>query len=153
MSEPENELEQRFPKLRPIRSAPPLSTVNGIGCMLIGARDHDPETATYVKTHCFCVVFIPLLSLGAYRVADAPQGWYFLGREPLSGLARAWNWTVLFLILGTVGLVWWHNHTSSPEYQARKKLAEADRLAEAGEVDEAGKLYREVARGTTTERL
>jgi tetratricopeptide (TPR) repeat protein len=152
MSEPENQLEQRFPNMRPIRSVPSLSTVNGIGCMLLGGRDHDPETGTYVKTRCFCLLFVPLLSLGAYRVADAPQGgWYFIGREPLSGFARAWNWMLLFLVLGGVGLGVWINHTSSPEYQARKKVAEADRLAEAGEVKEAAKLYREVARGSTSE--
>jgi tetratricopeptide (TPR) repeat protein len=152
MSEPENELEQRFPNMRPIRSMPTLSTVNGIGCMLIGGRDHDPETGTYIKTHAFCLLFVPLLNLGAYRVANAPQGgWYFIGREPLSGLARAWNWMVLCLVLGGIGLGLWINHTNSPEYQARKKVAEADRLAEAGEVKEAAKLYREVARGSTSE--
>ena len=149
MFEPENELAQRFPNMRPVSSAPPLTTVNGIGCMLIGSRDHDEETRTYVKTHCFCVLFVPLFSLGAYRVANAPRGWYFIGREPLSGLARAWNWMIVALILGGIGLGFWINHTQSPEYQARKKLAEADRLAGAGDVEKAAQLYREVARGST----
>ena len=27
--------------------------------------------------------FIPVYVLGAFRVAIAPQGWYFIGREPL----------------------------------------------------------------------
>jgi hypothetical protein len=151
MSEPENELERRFPNMRPISSAPSLSTVNGIGCMLIGGRDHDHETGTYVKTHCFCVLFVPLLSLGAYRVADAPRGWYFIGREPLSGFARAWNWMVVALVLGGIGLGVWIHHTGTPEYQARKKMAEAERLVEAGDVEKAAQLYREVARGSTSE--
>ncbi len=87
-----DDLSSRFPNLRPIRSAPSLSTVNGIGCTVYGSRDHDPETGTYVKTHWFTFFFIPVFALGAYRVANAPSGgWYFIGREPLSGAAKAWN--------------------------------------------------------------
>src|SRR5262249_46444483 len=76
-------LEEKFPNLRLIQSPPSLHTINGIGTTIYGARDHDPETGTYVKTHWFCVLFIPVLALGAYRVADAERGWYFIGKEPL----------------------------------------------------------------------
>ncbi len=144
-----DDLSSRFPQMQPIRSAPSLSTVNGIGCVVYGRRDVDPETGTYVKTHCFTVLFVPVFTLGAYRVADAPQGWYFLGREPLSGVAKLWNVSVLGLLLGLVGLLWWTSHTNSPTYKARQKVEEADRLAEAGDLEKAATLYREVADGTT----
>src|SRR5688500_16128436 len=83
---PSINLSERFPQLRPIESAPSLFTLNGVGFGIYGSRDHDPETNSYIKTHCLCVLFIPLLAFRAYRVMQAPQGqgWYFLGREPLS---------------------------------------------------------------------
>src|SRR5207244_144824 len=89
----------RFPDMQPITKPPTLTTVNGIGPTLVGRRDYDSATYSYVKTHCFAVLFIPLLALGAYRVCDAPRGgWYFLGKVPLSGFARTWNKLVALLI-------------------------------------------------------
>jgi hypothetical protein len=111
----ESDLSSRFPNLRPIHKVPSLGTVNGIGTAVYGSRDHDPETGTYVKTHGFVVLFVPIVSLGAYRVADAPQGgWYFIGREPLSGLAKLWNLCVLLLVLGGAGLIGWKTYTKLP---------------------------------------
>src|SRR5262245_35537721 len=144
-------LEERFPEMKPINSPPSLWTVNGIGTMAYGARDYDPMTHTYVKTQCLCLVFIPVLALGAYRVADAPEGgWYFLGKVPLSRLARFWNFLLLGLIAGGIGLFFWVRHTSSPEYLARQKLAEGARLAEAKQLGKAAHLYAGVANGPTT---
>ena len=97
-NKPPINLAERFPRMRPIKTAPGLMTINGIGCTMYGRRDLDPESGAYVKTHCFTVLFIPLLALGAYRVVDSPErGWYFLGKEPLSGFARSWNYAVAFL--------------------------------------------------------
>src|SRR5262245_29593490 len=80
-------LNERFPEMEPISGPPTLSTINGIGSMVYGQRDFDAETGTYVKTQCFCLLFIPIMALKAFRVADAPGGgWYFLGRVPLSSL-------------------------------------------------------------------
>jgi hypothetical protein len=125
--------EDRFPNLQPIGSAPSLSTVNGIGPCLWGRRDEDAETETYVSTLCFCAAFIPLLCLRAYRVAEAGPGVYcFLGREPLSPLAKAWNvFVAIVLIAGISGggySVWYF----SPDAIAQRQLAQADRLAAAG---------------------
>src|SRR5438270_571309 len=87
-----NPLYDRFPEMTPTKSVPPLGTVNGIGFTVYGHRNHDPETGTYVKTYVFCVLYIPVLALRAYRVADAPNGgWYFLGKVPLPSIAKAWN--------------------------------------------------------------
>ena len=52
------DLEQKFPDMRPLRSAPGLGTINGIGLAMCGARDRDDQTSTYVKTRCFTVLFI-----------------------------------------------------------------------------------------------
>src|SRR2546425_664214 len=88
----QEELRRRFPSLQPVKRAPWLGTVNGFGLSLYGKRDFDKETATYAKTRCLCALFLPLLALGAYRVADAgSRTWFFFGKEPLSLVARLWN--------------------------------------------------------------
>jgi tetratricopeptide (TPR) repeat protein len=146
----EQDLQSKFPDMRPVKSAPALSTINGIGCTVYGSRDHDEETNTYVKTHAFSVLFVPLINLGAYRVADSPNGgWYFIGRVPLSTGARLWNLVLLAGVVLAVGLGWWHHYTHTPDYLAGQKLDEADRLAAAGQLVPAGRLYRDVAQGTT----
>jgi hypothetical protein len=141
-------LEERFPDMKPIRSPPSLWTVYGFGTMAYGARDHDPETGTYVKTVYLTALFVPVLALGAYRVANALEGgWYFLGKVRISGPARLWNSVLLASVLVGVGLFFWIRHTSSPDYVAGQKLAEAARLAEAKQVGRAARLYAEVATG------
>ncbi|MHC4180410.1 MAG: tetratricopeptide repeat protein, partial [Planctomycetota bacterium] len=145
----EIDLGQKFPEMRPIGSLPILGTVFGFGFSLHGERDHDEETQTHVTTYWLCALFVPILALRAYRVAWDEFHCYVLGREPLSGLARFWNLLVVVaaLCLGSVGA--WNAYTSSPEYLAGRKIAQADRAAQAGDYVEAAKLYFEVATGQT----
>jgi hypothetical protein len=150
MSELNNPFD-RFPEMRPVRTTPPLTRVNGIGTTLIGDRDHDAETQTYVKTLAFTVLYLPLLAVGAYRVADAPDGgWYFLGKVPLSGFAKACNLLLLLAVLAVAGLIGWNAYTDSPDYKAGRKLAEADRLLADGMAAEAAAGYRDVLLGNTS---
>jgi hypothetical protein len=143
-------LSDRWPEMRPIRKPPGLMTINGIGTSVVGSRDYDDETGTYVKTYCFSVLFIPLVALGAYRVANADGGgWYFLGKVPLSGFARAWNCLLVVLVLGVGGFFGWRAYTDSPSYLAGQRLAQADRLAAEGKGREAAEIYREVMTGPT----
>src|SRR5262245_43915360 len=144
-----NDLESRFPDMRPIQKVPSLGLFHGCGLTLYGSRDQDPETGTCVKTHCFCLVGIPLFTLGAYRVAELPQGCYILGRVPLSALARAWNYVVLLALLGLGGGFGWHWYTGTPQYVARQKLDQAAQLTQAGQLGKAARLLREVALGKT----
>lgn len=140
---------ERFPDMTPIMSPPGLSSVNGIGCTAYGSRDYDSETNTYVKTQCFIVFFMPVFALAAYRVADAQQGWYFIGRVPLSAFAKTWNCFMLCVIFLGGGSLLWEQHTKSPEYIARQKMHEAEELVEANQLGAAASLYREVAAGAT----
>jgi hypothetical protein len=138
----------RFPDMRPVTKPPTLYTVNGIGTTVVGGRDHDPDTGTYVKTVCIAVLFIPVLPLSAYRVADAPEGgWYFIGKVPLSPFARTWGLLLLLLAVGGGGWGAWAAYTGTPEYKANHRLAEADRLMAAGQVGQAVPIYKEVAGG------
>jgi hypothetical protein len=83
--------------------APPLLWLwNGIGFRLCGRRDYDPRTDSFVCIHCFCLCYVPLFALGAYRVSEAGEGWHFLGRVPLALAAKAGN---LLMISGMITLV------------------------------------------------
>ena len=140
--------------MRPINGAPGLGSINGFGVAVYGERDRDPETYTYIKTHCVTALFLPVLCLGAYRVADAEEeGWYFLGKEPLSMLAKVWNVLVLAAVLSVGGGMLWNSHTNSPEYQAREKLDAGDTAAEEGDHARAATLYYEVAIGSSDESM
>ncbi|HEX9047062.1 MAG TPA: hypothetical protein VF988_08535 [Verrucomicrobiae bacterium] len=143
-----DQLRAKFPNLQPIQRLPTLMRINGCGVGIVGKRDHDPETHTYVKTYCVCVLFIPVLALSAYRVANAPNGgWYFIGKEPISGFARSWNLTMALLAV-VIGLsVAWNEHTSSPEYQAQQAIKRADAQLQSGNPVRAGTIYREHLRG------
>jgi hypothetical protein len=98
----------KYPEMRPVRSAPWLFNVHGIGAAFYGDRDRDAATGTYVKTHCLCLMFVPVLALGAYRVFPRGTGWTLIGKTPLSPFAKWWNvffaigaaaWIVLATIL------------------------------------------------------
>ncbi len=141
-------LQDKFPDLTPIRSAPSLYTMNGIGTGVYGRRDYDDETGTYVTTYCFCVLFIPLLAISAYRVADAPGGgYYFLGKTPLSLVAKGWNGLLAAAAVAGIGFGVFQSWYHSPENVARRKLAAADRLVAAGEHAAAAADYEELALG------
>jgi hypothetical protein len=58
---------------------------------MYGERDRDDETNSYVKTRFVTVFFIPIQPISAFSVADAPKGWYFIGKEPLTVWDRTWN--------------------------------------------------------------
>lgn len=139
--------QSRFPEMRPIRSAPELATINGFGASLSGARDHDAESGTYVKTHSVCLLFIPVFALGAYRVAkaDSGGGWHLIGKVPLSTFAKTWNRLVMIAGVALVGCGVWAAYTSSDTYRAQRKLNRADEAAASGDLVTASRLYGEVA--------
>ena len=143
------DLQEKFPDCKPVTSAPWLSTINGIGLTLYGRRDYDEETHTYIKTWCICLVFVPIFALRAYRVADADVGWYFIGKEPLSILSKAWNLVVVLAIALGVSLGAWTSHTNSPGYKAGQQMTQAQEQQDAGQLADAARNYADVASGTT----
>lgn len=130
-------LQDKFPHMRPVKRPPTLFTFNGCGVTVYGKRDFDAETGAYIKTQFIVLVFIPILALGAYRVADAQGGgWYFIGKEPLSALAKGWSCIVAFCVLTLIGSLMWESHAKSPEYRAGKIMAE---VREAQEIQDYAK--------------
>ncbi|MEZ5299772.1 MAG: hypothetical protein R3F11_03755 [Verrucomicrobiales bacterium] len=127
-------LSRRFPEMRLLSGQPPVFSWRGTGIDLCGARDHDAKTGTYVKTLALCFAWIPIIPLGAYRVAKSEVGGlYLLGKVPLSHFAKTWN-TVLVcsaLYFGA-GSLW-----SALERDAA--LTQAERLREAAELRAEGR--------------
>ena len=144
------EITDKFPDMTAIKSAPSMYSINGFGLSTYGARDKDVETETYVKTHCIIALFVPIFALGAYRVSKAPSGgWYFIGKEPLSILAKAWNCLVAILLISCIGSLIFNRTYNSPIAKADRKISKADQALEAGELLEAANDYRAVAFGGT----
>ncbi|HEX5137223.1 MAG TPA: hypothetical protein VFY93_09635 [Planctomycetota bacterium] len=143
----EIDLKEKFPDLEPGRMPAVLHRVNGIGFAMFGRRDPDRDTGTYVKTWCLSLLFVPVFALRAYRVADAQNGgWYFLGRVPLSPIAKACNLLIVAGVLSLVGRGWWASHTSSPEYRANALVADGAEAAERGQYVAAAAAWRQAIR-------
>jgi hypothetical protein len=85
----------------PLRRSPVLSTINGLGASVYGRADRAPD-GSYIKTHFLVFVFLPVFPLAQYLVRDAEQGWYFLGKVPLSAPLRIWNRLVVLGVLAGV---------------------------------------------------
>ncbi|TNE45513.1 MAG: hypothetical protein EP343_26725 [Deltaproteobacteria bacterium] len=132
------ELRQLFPKMRPVNSAPSMFTINGVGLSVYGKRDVHPPTGSYIKTHCICVLFIPLIALGAYRVIDAEEGgWYFLGKEPLSGFAKGWNYLLFGGIAALFAIGSLQSYYNSPEAIAGRQISKAMAQHRSGDSKDA----------------
>ena len=138
-------LRQKFPKMNRKFKRPSLLTFNGIGPRFVGERDFDRETSSWVTTQYFCVLFVPIFALAAYRVTSSQgQGWRLLGKEPISPRARKLNVGVLLLLVFAIGGGWWNAHTSSPQYRATKALEVAGAARTSGAPDQAMTLYEEM---------
>jgi len=87
-------------------------------------------------------VFVPMLPLDAYRVADAESGWYFLGKHTPSVFARTWRLTVLLVLGVMIAAGSWDSHTKSPEYISGKAREAAAALAGQGQALKAADVYR-----------
>ena len=146
-------LRSKFPKMKRKFRNPSLTTFNGIGPRFVGERDFDSETGSYVTTQYFCLLFIPIFAMGAYRVSSTGNGgWHILGKEPVSSLARKLNWIVLALLIAGSASFAWNEHISSPEYQVGKALEKAEAVRSSGAPDEAMSLYVEILTNSTFPR-
>jgi hypothetical protein len=146
-----DDLRARFPELQPVDGVPWLGSLFGCGLMMYGGHDPDPDYGTVLRTRYLCVLGIPLLCLGSYRVVTTDEGVCLLGREPISTRAVWLNIVVLLAALGGGAVYGVHRLTTSEGYVARQQLAMADGLVASGRVDEAIGLYEAVATGPSSE--
>ena len=128
---------------RPMKSAPPLGSINGFGCNLFGRRDSQ-EDGSYVSTLWITGLFIPLLPLRAYRVFDHGDGGYsFLARVPLSGWVARFRQVVLALVVVAIGYNVFNATYNSPEARARRAYAAAESSAVGAEPKAAAEIWEQ----------
>jgi hypothetical protein len=68
--------------LEPIKNAPSLYTINGIGTTLYGITDPKPD-GSHMATYYFVFFAIPIFPISRYRVIPTSGGYRFLGKGPL----------------------------------------------------------------------
>lgn len=87
--------------VKPIASAPSLSTINGFGFAIYGRSDYDSTTASYAATYYFTALFVPLFPIRRYRVIPTGNGYRFLGKLPLRTFDK-WHLGIVISLL----LIW-----------------------------------------------
>lgn len=126
---------------QPLKRAPALFTLNGVGVKLYGSRD-ESDDGWYTSTLYFVVLFVPILPIAAYRIQRHGDRVFFASKEPLSRAARIWQAVVGSLaVLGVAGgaLFSW---LGSDGRKLGKALAEAKALEDAGDRRGALEKYR-----------
>jgi hypothetical protein len=88
-------------ELEPIKKAPSLSTINGIGVTLYGSTDKNPSDGSYMATYYFVFFFIPIFPIARYRVIPTGGGYRFLGKGPLRTFDK-WH---IAISLGLIALM------------------------------------------------
>jgi Tetratricopeptide repeat len=103
----EDVLRDRRWFLEPLTSAPTMSTINGIGTMLYGESERDPD-GTYVSTLFFTFVFVPIYPIAQYLVRPlGGRKWSFFGKVPPSAVIRTWRSVVrLAAAAAALAIVW-----------------------------------------------
>lgn len=89
-----------FGDLEPIKSAPSLSTINGIGCTLYGHTDPKPD-GSYMATYYFVFFAIPIFPISRYRVIPTEYGYRFLGK----GTLRTFDYWHIAISIGLILLM------------------------------------------------
>lgn len=88
--------------------APAMFRVNGIGFALHGKEDLNPEDGSYIATHFFTFVFLPVLPVGQHLVIAAEDGgWHCFGKVPPSQWVRAWRGLASLAVLAVAGAIGW----------------------------------------------
>lgn len=145
--------------VRPINGAPSLFTFNGIGTMLYGRQDFDPSDGTYFATLWFTVLFLPIVPLRQYLVADSGDGGYaFLGRVPVSPGPRRVAMTLATLAVAAVAAFaarsWYSGRYTEVHFLNGLDTAVAVALNDTTvEVPPEGRTTRRLANGTYNVRV
>lgn len=133
--------EQKAP--RPLKGGqmPSLWTYNGIGVGFSGKRDRWDD-GSYATTHCFKILYIPIIPLSAYRVIDGEEDnqYYILAREPLSAFARIARWAVLGLVLASIVGYCVNDHLNDPDRLAKKRWDESMEMVAKASPEDALRL-------------
>ncbi|MBX3157677.1 MAG: hypothetical protein KF773_17020 [Deltaproteobacteria bacterium] len=117
-------IEEKAPRPLGDRALPTLYRWNGIGLGFYGRRDHWPD-GSYATTHCFSLVYVPLIPVGAYRVRDAVDGYMIMARERLSTFAKVARIAVVAGIVALIAGFAIHTYLNDPTRVANQRFERA----------------------------
>ena len=127
---------------RPLRHAPAMTTINGIGTRLYGGRDPRPD-GSVIGTLYFVVLFIPIVPLSAYRVLKHGNGRYsFQSQCKLGGFALWYRRVLGLALLSAIAYGAGSAYLNSPNRHCRLALEDLQEELEAASPDEALQEYR-----------
>lgn len=90
--------------LEPLRKAPPMTTLNGVGTRLYGKYQAEGD-GSYIVTLWFTVLFLPIWPLSSYLVSKAQSGgWHFFARSPRPPAAQMMQRLVIAAAAALAGL-------------------------------------------------
>jgi hypothetical protein len=84
--------------LESIKSAPSLSTINGIGFKLYGSTDVKRD-GSYMSTYYFVFFFLPIFPISRYRILTDGTRYQFLGKGPLRDFDK-WHIGISICLIG-----------------------------------------------------
>lgn len=145
--------EQVLAEPRPIKSGPPLFTLNGFGVRLYGRRDPHPD-GSFISTLYLTALFVPLLPLAAYRVFQQEGNRYlFLGKVPLSRGQRFYLKAVAAAAVLALVATGVQDYLGSPSRLAGQALEQARATEQSGKREAALAAYDHVLRQFGQEAL
>lgn len=122
---------------RPLGSVPSLERWNGIGGGIYGRREVRPD-GSYITTHCWVFLGIPLFPTSAYRVEYMGSDTYrFMSRERLSRFARAARIVVPLLIVLAITAGAIAAYLYDPDRAAKRTFDRALALEQGGDPEQA----------------
>lgn len=138
------DINKIHPDLEPVGSAPSLFSFYGFGTGLYGNRDYSPESKSSIKTLYLTALYLPIIPLRAYRVIKEGRQYYFLGRTPVSKLAR--NGALAAILTGALGLsgLGLTSHFTSDKFKNGKVFEQAEAASTKGNYAEAMRLYKDL---------
>jgi len=122
---------------RPLgNSTPTLARWNGVGLGFYGSRDRWSD-GSYATTHCFSVVWIPLIPVGAYRVRPSEGGYIVMAREGLSSFARIARLAVVAAVVLGIAGYGVSSYLRDPDRLARNRFDDALAAADGKDAEAA----------------
>jgi hypothetical protein len=88
-------LSQRRLFLEPIKSAPSMFSLNGVGTRIYGHEDPDPHDGTGIGTLFFTLLFVPIIPLRQYLVTSEGRNYSFFGTVPFGTVTFVWRQLML----------------------------------------------------------
>ena len=105
----DKERNKPYAEIRPISSAPGLSTINGIGTTLYGSAPFPPDQRYRYSVLYFVFVFVPLFPLARYVVEPSGHNsWKFLGTTRWTHAMKA-HLTITCTAVVIAAISMWHS--------------------------------------------